>query len=112
LEAVSMEYYQEDQIFELNSKGGENGKISINVRPELETLYFLSGAVVEEKNDHCVIKLVKCRLRTTCDVDYKAEPVEDDAGLYVLEIEKTNKDYVFDLGKELRPIEEAIEFSN
>jgi len=106
-----MDFYQEDQIFELSSKAGAEGKINISVRPELETLYFLSGAIVEERNDYNAIKLVKCTLKEKCNVDYEAQPVESDPGLYVLEIDEKQKDYVFDLGNGLRRLDDEIAFS-
>jgi len=45
----------------------------LSVSVPRETAFYMAGAkFVEETDDGVVIKLIRCKLKKTCDVDFKA----------------------------------------
>jgi hypothetical protein len=64
-------YYTQDQLQNKKIESIDGG-YRVTFTPMLETLYYSPGIdIVAEGNTHR-IKVVRCKIKQTCEVDYKA----------------------------------------
>ena len=72
-----MDIYKKDQIENIEISAGAENTVTIDVRPILETVYYLSGACVKDVDGRLRINLIRCSIGSQCEVDV---PATVDAG--------------------------------
>lgn len=95
---TNMSQYTKDKIRSAEARAGEDGKVILEVRPMLESAFFLSGAVLEDDKDRIAVSLVRCRISKECKVDFAAKVTPGGDNPYIMTIDTGNKplDLVFE----------------
>lgn len=88
--------YSIDQITDVLVEEPLSGKRLIRYRPLLESAYYSPGASVVFSNNEIRVGVVRCRIKSTCEVTVKAS--KDENGLSTIEIDHLNvgKIYLID----------------
>lgn len=74
-EQSEMDTYSKDQITEISAAAVADG-VEVSVRPILETMHYLAGAMLAERDGQRVLTLVRCGLKGKCPADLPAELLE------------------------------------
>jgi hypothetical protein len=99
-----MSFYQKDQVFDIETNMDSNNSILIKFSPLMETLYSCPGAILKREGNGIYLNLVRCGIKSKCDVDITATLNSDEPGSYIISVPETDKLIYFVFGEELQQI--------
>lgn len=85
---AQMNYYGQQEIESIETSISDDGFINIDIRPILETLYHLAGAKIRESDGRILLSLVRCSVRSKCEVDIPAIVTPGASNPYRIKLKK------------------------
>lgn len=85
-----MKYYGQQEIESIETSVSDDGSINIDIRPILETQYHLEGAKIRVSDGRILLSLVRCPVRSKCEVDISAIVTPGASNPYRIKLEKSD----------------------
>ncbi|MFY0648656.1 hypothetical protein [Sulfitobacter geojensis] len=97
-----MNTYTSENVDSFELAEANDGKLVFSVMPLMETAYYLAGAKLSQTDDAVEVRLVRCGLNETCEVDVLATVAQGSNEPYKIEMPMTDKSIVVVYGDDVR----------